>query len=121
MNWFAIGSILAALGVALGAFAAHGLKTRVDAEMLTIFETAARYQMFHALGLLAVGWAAERYGGSWPQIAGWLLLFGVLIFSGSLYLLVLTGARWLGAITPIGGLAFILGWVALAIAALTSR
>ena len=73
--------------------------------------------MYHALALLAVGWAATRWPGSWVSVSGWLFLVGIVIFSGSLYLMTFTGARWLGAITPLGGLAFILGWVALAVAA----
>ncbi|NIM61074.1 MAG: DUF423 domain-containing protein [Acidobacteria bacterium] len=108
---------MAAVGVALGAFGAHGLKTRVSPEMLAVFETAVRYHLIHALGLLAVGWAAERWSGPWIQASGALLLAGILVFSGSLYLMTFTGARWLGAITPLGGLAFIAGWVSLAIAA----
>ena len=116
-TWFGTGAVLAALGVALGAFGAHGLKSRVDAEMLTVFETGVRYQLIHALGLLAVGWAASRWPGPLVNAAGSPFVGGVVIFSGSLYVMTLTGARWLGAVTPLGGLAFILGWVALALAA----
>lgn len=119
MNWFATGAILAGLGVVLGAFGAHGLKARVSAEMLAVFETGVRYHMYHALALLAVGWAATQRPGAWVQASGWLFLVGIAIFSGSLYVMTLTGARWLGAITPIGGLAFILGWAALAAGTLT--
>ena len=104
--------------MALGAFGAHGLKTRVDADLLVVFETGVRYQMYHALALLLVGWGTARWPGVWANMAGWLFLVGILVFSGSLYLMTLTGARWLGAITPIGGLAFILGWVTLAVGAL---
>ncbi|MCP3982699.1 MAG: DUF423 domain-containing protein [bacterium] len=117
-GWFAVGAVAAGIGVALGAFGAHGLKTRVSPEMLTVFETGVRYQMYHALALLALGLAATRQGSSWTQAAGWLFVIGIVVFSGSLYLMTFTGARWLGAITPIGGLAFILGWAALALAAL---
>ena len=120
-GWFAVGAVAGAVGVALGAFGAHGLKTRVDADLLAVFETGVRYQMYHALALLAVGWAATRWPGSWVGAAGWLFLAGIVVFSGSLYLMTLTGARWLGAITPLGGLAFILGWVSLAVAALKAR
>ena len=109
-TWFGIGAVAAALGVALGAFGAHGLKTRVSPEMLVVFETAVRYHMIHALGLLAVGWAADRWPVSWVQVSGVLMLVGIAIFSGSLYAMTLTGARWLGAITPLGGLALIAGW-----------
>jgi len=107
---FAAGSILAALGVGLGAFGAHSLKTVVGPEFLAVFETGVRYQMYHGLGLLALAWAISR----WPERrflpAVWLLFGGTVVFSGSLYLLVLTGARWLGAITPFGGVALIAGW-----------
>jgi uncharacterized membrane protein YgdD (TMEM256/DUF423 family) len=120
MGWFVTGAIVAGLGVMLGAFGAHGLRTRVTPELLVVFETAVRYQMYHAFGLLAVGIAAERWGGSLVNAAGWLFLVGLLIFSGSLYLMTLSGARWLGAITPIGGLLLILGWVALAVGVLRS-
>jgi uncharacterized membrane protein YgdD (TMEM256/DUF423 family) len=117
-GWFAAGAIGAATGVALGAFGAHGLKSRVTADLLTIFETGVRYQIYHALGLLAVGWASTRWPNLWVDMSGWLFVAGILVFSGSLYLMVLTGARWLGAVTPLGGLAFILGWASLAVAAL---
>ncbi|MBZ5639314.1 MAG: DUF423 domain-containing protein [Acidobacteriia bacterium] len=117
-GWFAAGAIAAALGVVLGAFGAHGLKDRVAPDLLAIYETGVRYHLVHALALLAVGWAAERWPGPWASAAGWLFLAGILVFSGSLYLLALTGARWLGAVTPLGGLVFIAGWIALAIASL---
>ncbi len=107
---FALGSALAALGVALGAFGAHTLKTRIESEMLAVFETGVRYQMYHALGLLALAWAMTR----WPELrlatSAWMLLTGTLIFSGSLELLAVTGVRWLGAITPLGGVLLIAGW-----------
>ncbi len=121
MNWFAVGAVTAGVGVALGAFGAHGLKSRVEADLLAVFETGVRYHLYHALALLAVGWAATRWPGSAVAAAGWLFLTGIVVFSGSLYLMTLTGARWLGAITPLGGLSFILGWVALAVAALRAR
>jgi len=117
-GWFATGAMLAALGVVLGAFGAHGLKARLSPELLEIFETGVRYHLVHALGLLAVGWATSRWTNGWTQASGWLLLIGIVIFSGCLYVLAITGIRWLGAITPIGGLAFILGWIALAVGAL---
>jgi uncharacterized membrane protein YgdD (TMEM256/DUF423 family) len=115
--FFVLGSVSAFLAVALGAFAAHGLKSRLAADMLQIFEVGARYQMYHALALLAVGWASSRWPGAAVTAAGWLFIAGTLVFSGSLYLLSCTGIRWLGAITPIGGAAFLLGWIALAWAA----
>jgi len=107
---FAVGSVLAGLGVIFGAFGAHAMKASLSSEMLGVFETGVRYQMYHALGLMALAWAISR----WPERrlapAAWLLLAGTAIFSGSLYLLVLTGTRWFGAITPIGGVALIVGW-----------
>lgn len=84
--------------------------------MLGVFETGARYQMYHALALLAVAWAVGRWPGPWAARAGWLFVAGTLLFSGSLYGLALSGVRWLGAITPLGGVAFLAGWIALAAA-----
>lgn len=119
--WFATGSILAGSGVLLGAFAAHGLKDRVTADLLAVFETGVRYHLVHALGLLGVAWAADRWGGLWTTVAGWAFAAGILVFSGSLYLLAVTGQRWLGAITPVGGVAFVVGWAALAASVLRGR
>ena len=119
--FFGLGSVSAALAVALGAFAAHGLRSRISPEALQTFETGARYHMYHALALLAVAWAATRWPGGAITAAGWLFVAGTLLFSGSLYLLAVTGVRVLGAITPFGGLAFILGWLALAWAAWAAR
>ena len=116
MNWSLIGAVAAGAGVALGAFGAHGLKARVGAELLAVFETGVRYQIYHALALLAVGWAQLRAPGSGAvALAGWAFLCGIVVFSGSLYLMTLSGARWLGAVTPIGGLSFLVGWIALAV------
>jgi len=115
--FFTLGAVAAGLAVAAGAFAAHGLRERLGPEMLAVFETGARYQMYHALGLLAVGWAIGRWPASRAALAGWLFVAGILVFSGSLYLLALTGPRWLGAVTPLGGLAFLAGWAVLAWAA----
>ena len=109
------------LAVAAGAFGAHGLRARLSPESLAIFETAARYQMYHALGLIAAGWAAARWPGALPHWAGWLFLAGTVLFSGSLYALALTGTRWLGAITPLGGVAFLAGWLCLALSAAMSK
>jgi uncharacterized membrane protein YgdD (TMEM256/DUF423 family) len=117
-HWFVTGALAAGLGVVLGAFGAHGLKARVTPDLLAIFETGVRYHMYHALALLAVAWASTRWTTSWIGAAGWLFVVGILIFSGSLYLLTLTGARWWGAVTPIGGLAFIAGWMCLAMGAI---
>ena len=108
------GAKLALLGVVLGAFGAHALRERLSPEDLAIFETGVRYQMYHALALFAVAWAASRWPGTAVNAAGWMFIVGVLIFSGSLYALVLTDTRWLGAITPVGGVALILGWALLA-------
>ena len=112
--FFTLGSVSAFLGVALGAFAAHALKGSVTPELLVIFETGVRYQMVHALALLAVGWAATQWPGKLVNAGGWLFVVGTVIFSGSLYALSLSGARWLGAITPVGGLALLAGWLCLA-------
>ncbi|HVQ74206.1 MAG TPA: DUF423 domain-containing protein [Candidatus Binatia bacterium] len=119
-TFVAIGAISGLLGVALGAFAAHGLRSRLEPEMLQVFEVGVRYQMYHALALVAVGWAATRWPGA-AGAAGWLFVAGTLIFSGSLYGLSLSGVRWLGAITPLGGACFILGWAALAWGALSGK
>ena len=119
--FLALGAISAFVGVAAGAFGAHGLKSRLSAEMLAIFETGVRYQMYHAFALLFVAWASARFSGSLLTTAGWLFVVGTLLFSGSLYLLSLTETRWLGAITPLGGVAFLGGWLCLAWAALKSN
>ena len=116
-GWFAVGAVMAGLGVTAGAFGAHGLQSRVEPELLSVFETGVRYQIYHALALLAVGWGASRWSSRWTHAAGWLFVAGIAIFSGSLYLITVTGERWLGMITPIGGVCFILGWAALALAA----
>ena len=116
--FFALGALSALISVAAGAFGAHALRERLAPDMLAVFETGARYQMYHALGLVAVAWAVARWPGSTAPLAGWLFVAGTVLFCGSLYLLTLSGQRWLGAITPLGGLAFIAGWAALAWAAL---
>ena len=110
----ALGALSGFIAVAAGAFGAHGLKSRLSPEMLAVFETGARYQMYHALALVAVAWAAARWPGGATSGSGWLFVAGTLLFSGSLYALALGGPRWLGAITPVGGLAFLLGWLCLA-------
>lgn len=116
-RFFSIGSGSALIAVAAGAFGAHALKSRLEPASLAIFEIGARYQMYHAIGLIAVAFAV----GQWPAArtavwAGWLFVAGTILFSGSLYLLALTGMRWLGAVAPLGGLAFMLGWLCLALA-----
>jgi uncharacterized membrane protein YgdD (TMEM256/DUF423 family) len=115
--FFVLGAVSAFVAVALGAFAAHGLRARLGADLLATFEVGVRYQMFHALALLAVAWAHARWPGAFVVAAGWLFVAGTLLFSGSLYVLALSGVRWLGAITPLGGLAFLAGWLCLAWAA----
>ena len=111
--FFVAGAIAAFIAVALGAFGAHSLKTKLSPDMLTIFEVGVRYQMYHAFGLIAVAWATTRWPEANLNAAGWAFIIGIVIFSGSLYLLSLTDIRWLGAITPIGGLAFLIGWAIL--------
>ncbi len=105
------GSLSAVLAVALGAFGAHALASRLTPSDLDTFEVAVRYQMYHALALLFLGLALERWPGALGTWAGWGFISGTFVFSGSLYVLVLTGMRWLGAVTPIGGLALIVGWL----------
>ena len=112
--FFAIGSLSGFLGVGMGAFAAHALKGRLNAELLGIFEVGARYQMYHALALLAVGWACTRWPGAPVTASGWLFVVGTVLFSGSLYAVALSGDRSLGIITPFGGLALLVGWLCLA-------
>ncbi|MBA2628043.1 MAG: DUF423 domain-containing protein [Gemmatimonadales bacterium] len=117
-TFFALGATSAFIAVAAGAFGAHALRARLAPEMLAVFETGARYQMYHALGLIAVAWALGRWPGSGlAQSAGWAFVAGTLLFSGSLYALSLSGIRWLGAITPLGGVAFLAGWACLGLAA----
>jgi uncharacterized membrane protein YgdD (TMEM256/DUF423 family) len=113
-----LAALSAGVAVAAGAFGAHALRDRLSADMLQVFQTGVTYQMYHALALLAVGVLLARFsvdGSAWLSGAGWLFVAGTVLFSGSLYALSLTGTTWLGAITPLGGLAFLLGWLALAI------
>jgi uncharacterized membrane protein YgdD (TMEM256/DUF423 family) len=119
MRLFAmLGALSAAIAVAAGAFGAHALRARVEPRLLEVFETGARYQMYHALALFAVAWLLGQGGrGVGPATAaGWLFVAGTLLFSGSLYAMTLSGVRALGAITPLGGVCFIAGWVLLAVA-----
>jgi len=123
MNWTAAAAVTLALGVTLGAFGAHGLRARLDEYSLGVYETAVLYHFVHALGLLAVpllvrAGLVDQRAARW---ACWLLLGGIVLFSGSLYVLAVTGVTMLGAVTPIGGLGFIAGWIALAWAALRAR
>jgi uncharacterized membrane protein YgdD (TMEM256/DUF423 family) len=117
--FFAIGSLSGAMAVALGAFGAHGLRARLAADLLATFETGVRYQMYHALALFIAAWTITHWPDArLPVVAGWLFVAGTVLFSFSLYALSLSGLRWLGAITPLGGVAFIAGWLCLAATAL---
>lgn len=116
-TFLSLGALSAGLAVAAGAFGAHALRARVEPRLLEVFETAARYQMYHALALLVVAWATTRFPGALTNASGWLFVAGTVIFSGSLYAMTFTGIRALGAITPIGGVCFIAGWLCLLLAA----
>lgn len=113
-GWIALGALNAALAVAAGAFAAHALRERLDARSLEVFEVGARYQMYHALAMVGVGILASSGAVRGALTAGWLFQAGIVLFSGSLYALALTGVRGLGVITPLGGIAFLAGWLWLA-------
>jgi uncharacterized membrane protein YgdD (TMEM256/DUF423 family) len=117
-TFFAMGAFIGGLAVAAGAFGAHALQTRLAPDRLELFELAARYQLMHALALLATAWAAQRWPGGMVNAAGWLFVVGVLIFCGTIYALAFGAPRVLGAVTPIGGLSLIIGWVLLALSAL---
>src|SRR5438552_14190694 len=112
-----LGAILGFLGVALGAFGAHGLRARLSPDMLAVFETGVRYHVYHAIAIILVGLIAARLDGWLIRAAGWCFAAGVVLFSGSLYALAISGITVFGAITPIGGLAFLLGWALLVVAA----
>jgi uncharacterized membrane protein YgdD (TMEM256/DUF423 family) len=115
--WLILGAASAFISVAAGAFGAHALKTRLSPDLLTIFETGARYQMYHSLGLIAMGLLMQLRPNPLLNAAGWAMLAGIVLFSGSLYALALSGVRVLGAITPLGGVGFLVGWVLFALAA----
>ena len=115
--FFALGALAGLTAVALGAFAAHALKGKLTPDLFEIFEVGARYHMYHALALLGAAWAAARWPGTGTTWAGWLFVAGIVVFSGSLYALALTGIRPLGAITPLGGVCFLAGWALLGLAA----
>jgi uncharacterized membrane protein YgdD (TMEM256/DUF423 family) len=123
MNWVATGALLMAAAVILGAFGAHGLRDKLDAYSMSVYEKAVFYHFVHALGILLVALLArvEAISSAGETRVGWLLLIGILVFSGSLYALAVSGVRMLGAITPIGGLAFIAGWLLLTYEALRKR
>ncbi len=120
-KFLAAGSFLAFLAVAAGAFGAHGLKNHLDTSMLAIFETAVKYQMYHSLALVLVSMFLKPKTGIWLVRSGWLFLTGIAVFSGSLYVLSLTGIKWFGALTPFGGLAFLAGWFSLFMYALKEK
>lgn len=117
MNWATLGAALLALAVAMGAFGAHGLRSRLDAYSMSVYEKAVFYHFIHALGILIVALLARTRAIPFPSLGfvGWLLFIGIILFSGSLYALAISGVRILGAITPIGGLCFIAGWIVLAV------
>jgi uncharacterized membrane protein YgdD (TMEM256/DUF423 family) len=113
-----IGALSGGIGVAAGAFGAHALRARLEPRLLEVFETGARYQLYHAIAMLAAAWIVTRFPGPFASASGWLFLAGTVLFSGSLYAMALTGVRALGAITPLGGVCFIAGWGCLAVAAM---
>jgi uncharacterized membrane protein YgdD (TMEM256/DUF423 family) len=115
-NILFLGAIFMALAVLLGAFGAHALKNSLPPEMLAVYKTGVEYQFYHALGLLLIGVTGFQIDSKWLRRSGLLLTLGILLFSGSLYVLALTGIKVIGAITPIGGVSFIAGWICLAIA-----
>jgi uncharacterized membrane protein YgdD (TMEM256/DUF423 family) len=110
-----IGAVLMALGVGLGAFGAHALKQKLSVEMMAVYKTAVEYHFYHALGLILIGILYQLYPSKMIVASGWVVFLGVVLFSGSLYFLSITDIKWIGAITPIGGVAFIAGWVLLVI------
>jgi uncharacterized membrane protein YgdD (TMEM256/DUF423 family) len=119
--WIGLGAIFAFLSVGCGAFGAHGLESKLEPRMLAVWETAARYQMYHALALIGLGiWIGQRPLPGSVTVAGWAFTLGIVLFSGSLYALALSGIKILGAITPLGGMAFLIGWIAFAWAAFKS-
>lgn len=119
--FLACGAISGFAAVAAGAFAAHGLSTRLDPKWLEVFKTGAHYEMYHALAMIGVAWAANVIPGKLVPAAGWCFLIGTVLFSGSLYLLAITQAKWIGFITPFGGVLFLVGWGLLACAAIARR
>lgn len=116
-----IGAVSALVAVGAGAFGAHALRHRLGPDLLSVFETGVRYQMYHALALFVVAWAATRWASAWMMAAGWAFTAGIVVFSGSLYVLSLSGVRAWGAVTPLGGLCFLAGWACLAWGLLAAR
>jgi uncharacterized membrane protein YgdD (TMEM256/DUF423 family) len=120
--FLALGSINAALAVIFGAFGAHALRARLSPDMLAVYHTSSQYHFYHALGMLLIGAIATHFQNDGAlQLSGYLMLAGIILFCGSLYLLAITGITWLGAVTPLGGLAFIAAWIVLAVAVLRAR
>lgn len=119
-RWLFAGAVNAFIAVAAGAFGAHALKARLTAERLAVFDTGTRYHLVHAVALVVVGFLVHHKPGTLADAAGWLLLAGMILFSGSLYWLALGGPRWLGPITPLGGLSFLAGWLCFALASIRS-
>lgn len=116
-----LGGVFAFLGVAAGAFGAHGLRDIIPVQYLQTFETGVRYQMYHAFGLFLTGWTLDRYSDTYFRFAGWMFTIGIVLFSGSLYLLSLTGYGWFGAVTPFGGVSFLAGWFLFVVGFLSLR
>ncbi len=112
-----VGAVMGAVGVAIGAFGAHGLRGRLSPDMLAVFETGVRYHMYHALAIMATAALFPRVDGRAVVVAGWCFAGGIVLFSGSLYALALSGVTILGAVTPLGGVLFLIGWISLAVAA----
>ena len=120
-TFLVLGAVFLALAVMIGAFGAHGLKGRLSSEMLAVYQTGVEYHFYHALGLLLLGVIIGQYPSAGGLVwAGWLIVAGIVLFSGSLYVLAISGIRWLGAITPIGGTAFIAGWITMAVSLIRS-
>ena len=110
-DWIVTGALLAGVAIGLGAFGAHGLKNRITFDYLTVFETGVKYQIYHALGLMLIGILAFHFPSEPLYIPCVFLITGICLFSGSLYVLSITGIKWIGAVTPFGGLSFIIGWI----------
>jgi uncharacterized membrane protein YgdD (TMEM256/DUF423 family) len=120
-SWIRTGAFLMALGVVMGAFGAHGLKSTLSPAMMEVYQTAVFYHLIHALGLFVVAWVTTLSDSKLVTWAGFLFLAGILLFSGSLYLLAITGLKWLGMITPFGGVSFIAGWCLLGFSSLKGK
>ncbi len=120
-TFFILGAVFALIGVAAGAFGAHTLRDMLTTHYLHVFETGVRYQMYHAFALIFTAWALDKYNDTYFRFAGWVFTAGIILFSGSLYILALTGTGWLGAITPFGGVLFLAGWLLLIIGFFSSK